>query len=51
LLGTGTSSDERDLKQNNLNLSRFSDDHWITWPVLIDRITAFIERALCDARL
>jgi hypothetical protein len=29
-------------KQNNLNLSRFRDSDWITWPALIDSIVEFI---------
>jgi len=29
-------------KQNNLNLSRFRDDDWITWPVLLGRIAEFV---------
>lgn len=29
-------------KQNNLNLSCFKDDNWITWPVLLCRIAEFV---------
>ncbi len=32
-------------KQNYLNLSRFKDDDWITWPALIDSIIAFVQGA------
>jgi len=29
-------------KQNNLNLARFRNTEWITWPVLIGRVTKFV---------
>lgn len=32
-------------KQNNLDLSRFKADEWITWSALIDSIMAFVDGA------